>query len=403
MITIFANLRINEPERLQHMKDSFRSFNEISDDWLINIRGKLRDEAIAFLKENLGDKMTLFELLDDSKGWITNALEMLLKAKYDYVFVWNEDHINIAPQDYVKNVIKEMIKEKADYLLPSYYPFWKEKFGQVYDEGIIKRGNYIDVVNITKKNISQFFPEPEKRECIITGAAIFRKNFLKKIMEMEQYKLPMVFTRYLYRIMTGLNMAGIKFNQRRGFDFVNKFFIYKLGRFSKETPFELEITNDRHYVLPFRLAFAKKELLACIDDDLAVNGYQLVKRGLYPPDPDLKIDIGQKETTPWGNKEMLEQNDSYTIERCFISKDKSFSERYYEDEIRTKTLMSKTIVVINGRLSVEAKSRQLELTSGQSVTIFPNIGFNLRAIEDSLFVAIFSSIHNKKIKYANPN
>ena len=54
MLTIFANIRINDCERLQHMKDSFLSFNTISDDWLINVRGKLREEAVLFLKE-LGD------------------------------------------------------------------------------------------------------------------------------------------------------------------------------------------------------------------------------------------------------------------------------------------------------------------------------------------------------------
>lgn len=46
----------DEPERLQHMKDFFMSFNVISDDWIIiNIREDLRDEVIDFLKENLGD------------------------------------------------------------------------------------------------------------------------------------------------------------------------------------------------------------------------------------------------------------------------------------------------------------------------------------------------------------
>jgi len=196
-------MRINEPERLQHMKDSFMSFNTISDDWIINIRGDLREEAIDFLRQNLGNKMTLFELLDDSRGWITNALEMLPEARYDYVFVWNEDHVNIAKQEDIKNVAKEMIDNDLDYLLPGFYSFWRRKIDRVRDQDIdIIGGEYIDIVTLTKKNINKFFPvqEKEKRECIITGAAIFQRDFLRKLMKLSNINYPW----YLRGIYIGL-------------------------------------------------------------------------------------------------------------------------------------------------------------------------------------------------------
>ena len=68
-LTIFANMMINNTKRFQHLKDSFYSFHNISDNWLINIRGKLRNDVIDFLKNNLGDKMILFELLDEKRGF----------------------------------------------------------------------------------------------------------------------------------------------------------------------------------------------------------------------------------------------------------------------------------------------------------------------------------------------
>ena len=48
MLTIFANMKIDSTVRLQHMKDSFLSFDTISDNWLINIRGKFRNDALGF-------------------------------------------------------------------------------------------------------------------------------------------------------------------------------------------------------------------------------------------------------------------------------------------------------------------------------------------------------------------
>ena len=43
--------------------------------------------------------MVLFKLLDDDRGWLNNASEMLKSAKYDYVLLWNEDHMNVVPQN----------------------------------------------------------------------------------------------------------------------------------------------------------------------------------------------------------------------------------------------------------------------------------------------------------------
>jgi hypothetical protein len=108
MITILGNIRINSLSRLEHFKNSFFSFKELSDDWVINIRGTFRDEAISFLRSELNNKLNLFTLLNDNRGWITNALEMLNVAKYQYILVWNEDHMNISTTDHIISVIKEM-------------------------------------------------------------------------------------------------------------------------------------------------------------------------------------------------------------------------------------------------------------------------------------------------------
>ena len=279
-VTVFANIRINSPDRLRHLKDSFFSFNTISDDWLINVRGDLRLEAIKFLKEQLGAKMTLFELLDDSAGWIPNSLKMLSEAKYKYILLWNEDSINIASQELLFNAIKEMKEKNADYMLYTHFPYWRDRFNSNLNSGLIHPGKFIDYVDLNIDSIKILFPVQD-RLCIVSSPSVFKKSFLERIMRIEKDKLPMFVTNNLYRFMTLLNWLGIKFNQRKGYDLINKLLFFKLRRFPKETPFELEITQDRLYVLPYRVAVPKSELFVCIDDDFGIPGYSLIERGLY--------------------------------------------------------------------------------------------------------------------------
>ena len=236
MITIFANIRINNATSLQHLKDSFFSFNNISDDWLINIRGTFRDEAISFLKENLGEKMTTFELLDDSREWISNALEMVKKAKHSYLFVWNEDHLNIAPQDTYIKIVEEMEAQKADYLLYSWWQFGKSR--DSFSKTKLTEGLHVDTILLTPQKWKEVLGNKHPYY-LISLCGIFRKDFLKKLLLLDKRKLPLFFTKNLYRFMTLLNRLGLDFDQKKYFHLLNRMFMNKLRRFSKEAPFDL--------------------------------------------------------------------------------------------------------------------------------------------------------------------
>ena len=55
VVSVFANFRINDEERLQRLKDSFQSFKDIKcNNWFINVRGKYQFDALFYLHENLG-------------------------------------------------------------------------------------------------------------------------------------------------------------------------------------------------------------------------------------------------------------------------------------------------------------------------------------------------------------
>ena len=88
MLSILANFKIDSKEKVLHLKESFDSFNTVSDNWVINIRGNFREEALDFLKSRLKKKMTSYELLDENKGWSTNTLQMLNSVKYEYILLF---------------------------------------------------------------------------------------------------------------------------------------------------------------------------------------------------------------------------------------------------------------------------------------------------------------------------
>ncbi len=394
MITIFANIRINDTIRLQHLKDSFFSFNTISDDWIINIRGDLRNEAISFLQKELGNKMTLFELLDDSVGWANNSLKMINKAKYNYLLIWIEDHINTASQNTLINTIEEIQSRKIDYMLYSWWQFRNSK--KAFEAIELKNDKYIDFINLTKKEWVKI-RNAGHPYYLISLCGIFHKDFLKKLLLKERFKLPMFFTKNLYRLMTLVNYSGIKFNQKKYFHLINKLFFYKLRRFSKKTPFDIEKPQYRTDLLPIKLAISKQELFACIDDDLDMPGYQLIKRGNYPINNSFQIDSNKKNGL-WDNSKLLEENNDYTIYKIALKKEKEYNQRYYEDEIRTHSLLKKTIILISGNVEVLSKSNDALLKPGEAVSLYPNIKHTMKAKEDSIILVIYSSLHNKKIK-----
>lgn len=280
-LTIFANMLINNRRRLQHLRDSFFSFNNISDNWLINIRGDLRDEAINFLREQLGEKMVSFALLDDKRaggGWFKNSLEMLEKAKYDYIFIWNEDHLNLVDQGIYPQIIQEMAGEKVDYLMYSWWIFGKYRENFIIEN--LKKHRYIDTIYLTKKLWKRQLRKGYDKY-IISMTGIFSRKLLIKLLRKETLKLPRWVTTNIFRIMILLDKLGIKFNHRQYYDFINRLIFGRLTKWPNNYPFDLEKSPYRWDILPLKMALPKYELFACIDDDLGYPGSDLISRGLY--------------------------------------------------------------------------------------------------------------------------
>ncbi len=377
MLTIFANMLINSPERLEHLKDSFESFSGTSDDWLINIRGKQREAAIAFLKERLGDKATFFELLDDSRGWSRNALDMLARAKHPYVLIWVEDHINIAGEAYLRDVVREMDEQKVESLCYSWHNIGWEK-GKLSEQKALlpfRKGRAIDAVLITKGDWERV-QIPGRTPYLVSLISIFKKDFFKRLLLKDRRKLPFYLTPLIYRALALLRRFGFPLEQRRTFRRINRVCGYVFPRFPKETPFDVEKGPDRFDILPMRIAFPSRELFACIDDDMDSpdHSYSLVSRGRYPV---------RDRLIAWNPREALPR---HAPSPASLAEGDSVKERYcFYDSVKhiRATVAREHIAVISGRVRVLVGGEALELAAGEGASYFTNVSHEVRALETS--------------------
>ncbi len=285
MITILGNLRINSLTRLDHFKSSFKSFKFISDNWLINVRGTFREEALDFLKNELGNKLVIFSLLDDNRGWITNALDMIKEARYDYILVWNEDHLNIAKPEVLDEVIREMRKADADYISYSWWLFGKsvESFNKLSHKINLNKRKAISYLDLDK-NKWQMIRNTGYPYYLISMCGIFKKEFLEKMWINDKKRLPIFFKKYIFKAFGLLTKLRIikPTGHKELFEKINRnIFKNKIQKYPIQTPFEMEKNPERFDILPIKYAIPNQELFACIDDNINEKGYSLVERGLY--------------------------------------------------------------------------------------------------------------------------
>ena len=243
-LAIFANFFINNEERLQRLKDSFYSFKDSPDQWVINVRGKLKYDTGKFLKDELSEKLQL-SYLNSQYGWLHDSKILASKIKSDYVLFWVEDHLLLKSPEVLKKCINEMSKFKADQLWYSW--FNKDILDTFKVLKPIKRGEYINVRKIGQKECDQIrknlYDNWFKDWYIVSCVSIMERNFFLKILSSKKPYLK---------------------------------------RWSRSLPHDFEKKSRDRVVKSINHAMPNEELFASIDDDLGVSGYSLISRNLYP-------------------------------------------------------------------------------------------------------------------------
>ena len=238
-LTIFGNFFIHTKENLLRMKDSFLSFKDISaTNWVINIRGQFRYEAMTYLKYFLGKRLTAFTLTGDA-GWFHDSRIMMESIKSSHVFFWIEDHINlVSDMSIYDQIINELSLSKSDFMYYSFY--WTRKRYEHIEKTKMQRISWFDL------NIDTFHKVTAKHPgtYIIGAVGIFTFDLFSRIILSEDPQ------------------QAIKW--------------------PPHTPFDFEKSSYDTHWLPIRMAVPELELFASIDDDSIVPGSCLISRGLYP-------------------------------------------------------------------------------------------------------------------------
>lgn len=246
VLTVFANFRIDSEERFLRMQDSFRSFCEANiEKWVINIRGPYKRQAAEFLKNNLGNNLILFEL-ESRKGWFHDSRQMLENIQTEYVFFWIEDQLCVSGEGFFNQVVSEMKKHGAEYLL--YTAYHHGATLRSFDCLPILDSDSIILVDYTIIN-------HRKRLKFISDNKLICASFIISVCSILEVSL---FTRLILK-----NDPLIK-------------------RSPKETPFDFEKNRSDIHWLPIKVAQTKKEFFAFIDDDHGGENHSLISRGLYP-------------------------------------------------------------------------------------------------------------------------
>ena len=279
MITVFANFKIDDQERFRNLKLSLNSFKEFKllDEWVINIRGKLKFKVKDYLKKNI--KNITVENYESSMGWMYDSRKLLSKINNKYIFFWIEDHVLISNLKYFENVIKDIITKKIDYLPYSFFHFGRSlKSVKCITTKSTENICYFDLNKKNHNLICNWYTQKKLRADFIIGApSIFSKKLFSSLLK-----------------------------KRKPF----------LRRYNKFTPFDFEKRIKDTSWLPFLKGLPLKELFASIDDDHNQVNYSLINRGF------LKIKTNRKKYNDYIN-EKFSDNKKTSIIKKLIDKVKN--------------------------------------------------------------------------------
>lgn len=370
MVTAICNVFINSENKLSLFKQNFKNVYGVSDNWLVYIRGKFRSEAIEFVKNIDAGKnnCTIFENLHDN-DWARSTRKMLEKSKYDYTYVFLEDHFLLKPIDHFRRIIGDMVKNKIDYFqysffnigLPAYsiehlYPDMTDYFYAFKLDS--------EKLPILRKTNKAFYP--------YSLTSVSSKKYFSNLLNIENkyiIKVPILIQALMENIF-------FFYPKNRAFWFTMNKLTSIIGiRFviyPRATPFNLEksLFDCDEELLPIRIGALKEELFANWDDDNHLSNSSLIKRGLYPKY--FRIN-SQEEPKVKNRREYL------------LNEGQSSSHQYFPDISRVTKLPKKHIYIKKGLMKISSDKESFTLSSGQSAWIIASIPHTFFACENCVF------------------
>lgn len=306
-LTIFGNIYINDKLKLEMLKISCNSFcNANIEKWVLNIRGTYKKQAKDFLINNVKQKIFFFDL-DSNEGWFHDSRIMSKEINSKYVFNWIEDHVNLQNNEFFNNVINELNKVDAEYLMYSNFFFGDQlksfkRLNPYETDNLVycfydldshqKRIKEIDYTKPKDDKIGRIRTKTSASKYIISMPSILKTNLFNNVLS-------------------------------------NNDLIFK--RWPIKTPFDFEKRECDISWLPIKVAYVKKEFFATIDDNHGFKGYSLIER----KHPIITKILSEKKTLSPNFSE------KYDKENIFVNIKKSFKEKinnlYHKSQYKFKS------------------------------------------------------------------
>lgn len=369
MVTAICNVYINSDEKLRLFKETFPSVYEISDNWLIYIRGKYKKEVEKFIQDNFPDKetrMVIFDQLDDS-NWSKSTQEMLIQSRYEYIYVFLEDHFLLKSIEHFREVIRNMKDNRIGYFQYSFFNvgLHTRSVEKLYPDFTSHFYSFtLDPARLQemREEHKYFFP--------YSLASVSSKQYFLKLLHLEQktIKVPSLFQALL-------ESTFFRYPKNRLFWFLLNTITAKLGLrltiYSAATPFNLEksLFDFNASLMPLTVGVLREELFANWDDDNGVSDSSLIKRGLYPLS--FQEESVKYEVSP--------------LKIYALPQGQSLQFQYYPDKSRVTVVPLKYIFVEQGVLQVASASQIIQVSAGEHVWVAANIPHTITAVEESQY------------------
>lgn len=372
MVTAICNIFINSDFKLRFFKETFPRVYDVSDNWLINIRGKYREDVVKYIQETFedsGENCIFFSGLDDG-DWARSTRKMLESSKYDYIYVFLEDHFLLKPLDHFKNVIRDMVDSKIEYFAYSFFDIGlsvksAEGLDSDYSKHFYSFQLSNDRLGYLKKANRHFYP--------YSLASICSKKYFEKLLRAED-KLLIKVPFFVQVVME--NVFFIYPRNRRFWSQLNRLLAplrLRLVIYLPASPFNLErsLFDIEKKLLPLRVGGLKEELFANWDDDNGLSNSSLVKRGLYPLS--LRAD----------NKEGLYVE--ITGKERSLGRGVIEEKQFYPEMNRVSDIPLKEFFVKSGAMRVFSEKESYTLKEGETLLVHANIPHHIEAIEDLVY------------------
>lgn len=365
MVTAVCNVYINSDHKFEKFRETFPSVYDVSDNWLIYIRGKFSPEVNQFIKK-LHDhekRCTFFIGLYDN-DWAKSTRHMLQQSRYDYVYIFLEDHFLLPPLTHFKSVLTDMIDHSLDYFS---YSFFNLGLGN-YSVGFLHPEETPHFQIFTYDTSKEpYFKKWHPDWYPFSLVAVSSKQYFEKLLAIESLRV----LRVPYKLQAALEMLfGFRAPRNRHFWWrCNRWLKYvgiRLTIYSPATPFNLEksLYDCNNELLPLKVGILKQELFANWDDDNGVTNSSLIKRGLYPKQflcPHRAPNQGKGDALTLVKGDKKEYRHFASLSRCPIP--------------------IKTIKVTKGVLKIVGREETYTVKTGETITFYANIPHTLEAIE----------------------